>query len=109
MVLLASLSLVPGLRVLISVGRLACNPKGGSDPLQVRKPRVIFQCISEALSNPVREIASSSRITTIGKQGSIGLCDFSHPCDAIFSTYVQNWPAHFVNEPVVAGQNATVR
>ena len=75
----------------------------------MREPLVIFQCINEALLDAVLEIASSSRITTIGKQRSIGLCDFSHPCDAIFSAYVQDGLAHFVNEPWIASQNASVR
>ena len=63
LVLLASRSLILGLRLYFCVGRLAFNSEGGSDSLQVRERRVIFRCISEALSNSVEEIVGSSLVT----------------------------------------------
>ena len=65
LVLLASRSLILGLRLYFCVGRLAFNSEGGSDSLQVRERRVIFWCISEALSNPVHEIVGSSLVTML--------------------------------------------
>ena len=65
LVLLASRSLILGLRLYFCLGRLAFNSEGGSDSLQVRERRVIFWCISEALSNPVHEIVGSSLVTML--------------------------------------------